>query len=248
MTSRAVPPILLIGHDENETFGVAPRAMSARGVDVIEHRGPSGDALPSLDDVSGIVVFGGAMNVDMIDEHPYLLDERAFVRRALAAGMPCFGTCLGAQMLARASDRKVFPAPVREFGFNALRLTAAGARDPILSAFEDGGMVFHWHEDTFELPEEAEVLATGDDVHLQAFRIGDHAWGTQFHLEIDRAELELWLRAAGDDEVRAWGKTAPQVLDEADRFLGIQEEWAIDAFGRFADIVRSVSASRSKAS
>jgi GMP synthase-like glutamine amidotransferase len=143
-------------------------------------------------------------------------------------------------MLARASDREVFPAPVREFGFNALRLTADGAHDPILSAFDDGGMVFHWHEDTFELPEEATVLATGDDVHLQAFRIGDHAWGTQFHLEVDRSELELWLEAAGDAEVRAWGKTASHILDEADRFLKLQEDRAVEAFGRFALVVRGV--------
>jgi GMP synthase (glutamine-hydrolysing) len=248
MTSTALPPILLIGHDENETFGVAPRGLTARGVEVVEHRGPSGDALPGLDEVSGIIVFGGAMNVDMTDEHPYLLDERAFVRRALAAGIPCFGICLGAQMLARASDRKVFPAPAREFGFNPLRLTAAGEGDPLLSAFEDGGMVFHWHQDTFELPEAATVLATGDEVHLQAFRIGNHAWGTQFHLEIDRSELELWLDAAGDAEVRAWGKTTPKILEEADRFLGMQEEHAKDAFGRFADVVRSVTAAPSEAS
>ena len=248
MTPATTPPILLIGHDENETFGVAPRGLTAHGVEVIEHRGPTGNELPPLDQVSGVVVFGGAMNVDMTDEHPFLLDERTFVRQALEAGIPCLGICLGAQMLARASDRKVFPAPVREFGFNVLRLTSEGARDPLLSAFEDGSMVFHWHEDTFELPESATVLATGDDVHLQAFRIGDHAWGTQFHLEVDRAELELWLKAAGDDEVRAWGKTVPQILEEADRSLGIQEERAVDAFGRFADVVRSANASRSKAS
>jgi GMP synthase-like glutamine amidotransferase len=239
-----VPPILLIGHDENETFGVAAAGFAARGVDVKEHRGPAGDQLPEVDAVSGVVVFGGAMNVDMTDEYPFLLEERAFVRRSIDAGLPCLGICLGAQMLARASDRTVFPAPVREFGFNVLHLTPDGASDLLLSAFDDGGMVFHWHEDTYDLPESATILATGDEVHLQAFRIGDHAWGTQFHFEIDRAELELWLEAAGEDEVRAWGKTPSQVLDEADRFLGHQEDRALDAFARFADVVVNSASAR----
>ena len=119
------------------------------------------------------------------------------------------------------------------------------ADDPLLSVFGDGDMVFHWHEDTFELPEGATVLGTGDEVHLQAFRIGDHAWGMQFHFEIDRAELELWLEVAGDDVVRAWGKTPAQVREESDRYLAIQEGRALEVFGRFADVVLAAETDRS---
>jgi GMP synthase (glutamine-hydrolysing) len=237
--------VLLIGHDPNETFGLAPAGLRARGLEVLEHRATSGDSLPPIEAVSGVVVFGGSMNVDMVDAHPYLLDERRLVRRAVDAGVPFLGICLGAQMLARAMDRRVYPAGVRELAFNVLHLTPAAADDRLVSAFREGDMVFHWHEDTFELPDGATVLGTGDDVHLQAFRIGDHAWGLQFHFEIDRDELELWLDVAGEDVVRAWGKSPAQVREEADRHLATQERRALEAFGRFGDVVLATGAERS---
>jgi GMP synthase (glutamine-hydrolysing) len=236
-----MPAVLLIGHDENETFGVAPAGIGARGLDVIEHRATSGATLPALDAVSGVVVFGGEMNVNQTDRYPFLAHERAYVRRAVDAGVPFLGICLGSQMLARAMGHEVYPAGVRELGFNALHPTSEAAHDPVLSVFRDGDMVFHWHEDTFELPDGATVLGTGDVVRLQAFRIGDRAWGTQFHFEVDRAELERWLEAAGEDVVRAWGKTSAQVLEESDRFHGTQQERAMDLFGRFGDVVRAAS-------
>jgi len=234
-----VKPVLLIGHDEDETFGLAPSALAAGGVDVLEHRAGIDRSLPPFDDLAGIVLFGGEMNVDMTERFPFLAEERSFVRKAVDTGIPYLGICLGAQMLARAMDRKVHPAGVREIGFNTLHPTQEAAEDPLMSAFQDGDMVFHWHEDTFELPEGATLLATGDDVHLQAFRIGNLAWGMQFHFEAHRAEMELWLESAGEDEVRRWGKTSAQIVEESERYLPTQERRAAEVFGRFAEVVHS---------
>lgn len=233
--------ILLIGHDKNETFGLAPAGLGDSGLEIFEHHALEGRALPALEEVSGVVVFGGAMNVDMTDRHPFLAEEREYVRAAVDAEIPYLGICLGAQMLARAMDREVYPAGIRELGFNALHITPEAADDALLSVFAEGDMVLHWHEDTFELPEGATVLATGDEVHLQAFRIGARAWGAQFHFEVDRTELEFWLQAAGEKLVRAWGKTTAQVLVEADRHMATQEARALEVFRRFARIVRVAS-------
>ena len=232
-------PVLLIGHDENETFGVAPTALSASGVEVLEHRSGFDRSLPLVDDVAGILLFGGSMNVDMTDTFPFLAEERSYVRKAVDTGIPYLGICLGAQMLARAMDRMVYPAGVREIGFNVLHPTPEAADDPLLSVFRDGDRVFHWHEDTFELPEGATLLATGDQVRVQAFRFGELAWGMQFHFEVDRSEMEQWFRSAGEDVVKAWGSTTVNLLEEADRWLEAQEARAREVFGRFADVVRS---------
>ena len=238
-TLAAVKPIVLIGHDKDETFGLAPGAFAAAGLGVIEYRAGADGELPDLDRASGIVMFGGEMNVDMTDRFPFLLDERAYVREAVDRGIPYLGICLGAQMLARALDRSVFPAPVKEIGFNVLHPTTEAGDDPLVAAFADGDHVFHWHEDTFDLPEGAVLLATGDDVVLQAFRVGDRAWGLQFHIEVDRPEVELWLGSAGPDVVQSWGKTTNQVLDELNRHLATQEIRAREVFRRFADVVRT---------
>jgi GMP synthase (glutamine-hydrolysing) len=232
-------PILLIGHDKDERFGLAPASLADAGLDAIPHRQPG--ELPSLDDVSGVVVFGGEMNVDMIDRYPFLAEERSYVRKAVDARVPLLGICLGAQMLARAMDRKVYPADVRELGFNGLHVASEAEGDPLFSVFREGDRVFHWHEDTFELPEGSTILATGEEVHLQAFRIGELAWGAQFHFEVDRGELEYWLELAGEDGVRAWGKSSAQVLAEADEYLPTQESRARNVFRNFAHIVRSAS-------
>jgi GMP synthase (glutamine-hydrolysing) len=240
-----VRPVLLIGHDPNETFGLAPAGLAAGGVEVIQHRALTGSALPPVESVSGVVVFGGSMNVDMTDRYPFLREERAFVRGAVDAGVPFLGICLGAQMLARAMDRDVYPAGIRELAFNVLHLTPEADDDPLMSVFDDGDMVFHWHEDTFDPPEGATILGTGDDVHLQAFRIGDRAWGMQFHFEIDRAELGIWLEAAGEDVVRAWGKSTAEVLEESRRYLATQEARATELFGRFGEVARQATFGRS---
>ena len=170
----AVRSVLLIGHDGSETFGVAPASLAEGGLEVVEYRAGTGRSLPPLDDVSGIVLFGGAMNVDMTDRFPFLAEERSYVRKAVDTGIPYLGICLGAQMLARAMDRKVYPAGIREIGFNVLHPTPEAAGDPLMSVFRDGDRVFHWHEDTFELPEGATLLAKA--TRCTCRRSGSASW------------------------------------------------------------------------
>ncbi len=231
-------PVLLIGHEEWETFGTAPRTLEAAGLPWREHLAYLGAVLPPLEEISGIVLFGGVMNVDRIDEHPFLAEERAYVRAAIDAGVPYLGICLGAQMLARALDHPVYPAGVREIGFHVLHPEPAAGHDPLLSVFRDGDRVFHWHQDTFELPEGATLLATGDTIRMQAFRYRTAAWGVQFHVEVDSDEIDLWLKIAGDDVVREWGSTTERIEEETDRFVQEHERRAAELFGRFWELVR----------
>ncbi len=104
-------------------------------------------------------------------------------------------------------------------------------------------MVFEWHMDTFELPVGADLLATGDLVRHQAFRVGDRAWGVQWHLEIDRPELESWLEIFGKegDLLSEWGKSAEEVRAEADAFMETHEARGRELFTRFAGVVREAA-------
>jgi GMP synthase (glutamine-hydrolysing) len=234
-----VGPVLLVGHDADETFGLAPAVLAEAGLEVRTHDS-AGLGPPEVDlgALGGLVVFGGVMNVDETDAHPFLAVERELVARAVDRGLPFLGICLGAQMLARALGVPVYRAPVREIGFSALHPTEAAAEDPLLSVFRDGDPVFHWHEDTFDLPEGATLLATGDRVEVQAFRAGARAWGIQFHVEVDRPEFDLWLDVAGPEGLARWGATAEELRAQADRHLPVQEERARELFRRFARVVR----------
>lgn len=237
-------PVLLVKHDRIETCGVGIPALKAEGLDlaVVDAWEPDAE-WPPLDEISGIVEFGGEMNVDDTDRLPSLAREREMAREAVDRGIPYLGSCLGAQILARALGQPVFRAPLKEIGFEPLHPTAAAAADPILSVYFDGDMVFHWHEDTFDLPPGAELLATGDRVHVQAFRAGDRAWGLQFHFEVDAPELAWWLDDASAvvDLGAAWGKSAIEIREEAAHHLFKHEDQGREVFRRFAEIVRQAA-------
>ncbi|MEO8476108.1 MAG: gamma-glutamyl-gamma-aminobutyrate hydrolase family protein [Actinomycetota bacterium] len=237
-------PLLLIKNDPVETFGVAVRALEGAGapVHVLDAADPAAPR-PALDDLSGLVMLGGTMNVDEVDEHPFLKENRDLTRDAIARGVPYLGICLGAQMLARALDAPVRPAGVKEVGFEPVRPLPAAVSDPLLSVWSDGDMVFQWHQDTMDLPPGAVALATGDRIPLQAYRVGNVAWATQFHFEIDADELELWLDEASQfmDLREVWGKSPADIRAEASLHMEAHEEKGSAMFARFAEIAAGLA-------
>src|SRR4051812_20926085 len=127
-------PVLFVRNDAFETFGIAERAFAATGVPIEVFDAIDPDApRPSLDRVSGVVMFGSSYNVDETDAHPFLKEVRDLTRDALDRGLAYLGICLGAQVLARALEKPAPLAPVREVGFEALRPTAAAASDRLVS-------------------------------------------------------------------------------------------------------------------
>ena len=237
-------PVLFVRNDSFETFGIATRAFETSGVPIQVFDAIDADApRPSLDGVGGVVMFGSSYNVDDTDRHPFLKEIRDLTREAVERGLPYLGICLGAQVLARALDRPAPAAPVKEVGFEAVHPTPAAAGDRLLSHYAEGDLVFQWHQDTFELPEGAELLASGDAVALQAYRVGDVTWGVQWHFEIDHEEIGLWLDAfsAEGDLLAEWGKTPEAVRAEAAGLIAGHEAKGAETFRRFAEVVRARS-------
>jgi GMP synthase (glutamine-hydrolysing) len=234
--------LLFVRFDDDDTFGVGPAAVEAAGatVRIWNASDPALDR-PSLDGIDGLVVFGSVDNVEHADEKPFIKEAAELMREAVEDRTPVLGVCFGGQLLAWALDAPVGKGPVRELGFEEIRPTPAATHDPLFSLLADGDRAFQWHMDTFGLPEGAELLATGDAVTNQAFRYGDLAWGTQFHFEVDRAEVELWLdefSSQGDLEAE-WGKPPDRVVDEMDRFIAEHEARGREIFARFAHVASS---------
>ncbi|HEX6399178.1 MAG TPA: type 1 glutamine amidotransferase [Actinomycetota bacterium] len=228
--------ILFVRCDASETFGVAPTSVRAGGGtaevwDALE----GDDPRPSLDGFGGVVVFGSTFNVEHADEQPFIKETADLIREAVERRIPFLGVCFGGQLLAWALDAHVGESPVREIGFEPIRPTSRAAVDPLFSHFGDGDMAFQWHGDAFDLPAGATLLATGDRVPNQAFRVGDRAWGTQFHLEVNGSELDFWLNEfAREGDLRAdWGKSEDQVRAEADRYMVEHEARGREVFERF---------------
>lgn len=138
-----------------------------------------------------LVVLGGPIGVYETDEYPFLIEEIAAIRARLDAQKLTLGVCLGAQLIAAALDARVAPGPAKEIGYAPIDLTDAGRRS-VLAPF-DGVNVLHWHGDNLDLPPGAERLASTEVCPTQAFTIGTHVLGLQFHIETKPQKLESWL-------------------------------------------------------
>jgi len=236
---RYTPPvtvILFVRCDKADTFGVAPSAVEATGasVRVWDAIDPNA-ARPALHEVDGVVVFGSTFNMEHADEQPFIKETSELMREAMAGRIPVLGVCFGGQLLAWTLDAEVSRSPVREVGFEPIHPTPDAVDDPLFSHLMDGDMAFQWHLDTFVLPPDAKLLITGDQVANQAFRVGDLAWGTQFHLEVNGPEIEHWLDEftfLGDLESE-WGKSPQLVRDESARFVKEHEDRGREIITRF---------------
>lgn len=154
----------------------------------------AGEHLPeTLAGVEAVVCLGGPMNVYEEDKHPFLIKENSILKEALARRIPVLGICLGAQLLAKACGARVSKSPVKEIGWYKILQTPDAKHDRLFSGLREELSVFEWHEDTFELPAGGILLAEGSTCRNQAFRIGDNAYGIQFHIEVTPEMIETWI-------------------------------------------------------
>lgn len=143
----------------------------------------------------GLVVLGGPMAADQVERYPHLDYEKDVIRQAVARGLPVLGICLGAQLIAAAFGGRTLRGAAPEFGWVDVRPTEAGSDDHLIRHFADIEPVFQWHSDTFSLPGAAVHLAESDSCSHQAFKMYDHVYALQFHLEADRSLIERWVNS-----------------------------------------------------
>ena len=183
---------VVIRHVHFEHLGALEPALREEGYSIRYLEAPTAALdLRELPDL--LVILGGPISVNDTEDYPFLAPELSLVRRQLERKLPLLGICLGAQMIARALGGRVFPMRAKEVGWSPLELTEAGARHAVRHLAAPGLDVLHWHGETFDLPAGAARLASTPLCENQAFSVGDHALGLQFHPEVTAEQLESWF-------------------------------------------------------
>lgn len=188
-------------------------ALTDAGFEVRVIRIDRGEDVPAHPECDALAVLGGPMGVYEQKQHPHLVDELRLVERALAAGRPVLGICLGSQLLATALGAAVRPSGGLELGWLPVDVAPAGAR-----WFGDEELVaLHWHGDVFDPPSGAVPLASSAATACQAFAHG-RALGLLFHLEADVDQVRA-MAAAFPDDLRRVGLAAEELADATARHV-----------------------------
>ena len=203
----------MIENDPSDDPRLLGEWLTEAGLDLVLLRPHDGDALPAdLDGYAAFVVLGGEQRVSPGPDGqlgaPWFRELQALLRKAVRAGVPTLGVCLGAQLLAAAHNGTVAPAAAGpEIGPRLVAKRDAADRDPLFAPLPMLPDVVQWHYDEItELPLGAILLATSTNYVNQAFRVGECAWGVQFHPEVDTAMIADWAAT----ERRSTGRAGHQ--------------------------------------
>jgi GMP synthase (glutamine-hydrolysing) len=228
---------LAIVHQTDAGPGVFAEEMRERGVELDEwllsERG-TGPAL-EIADYDAVLTFGGAMHADQEDRHPWLRFEKDFLAAMIDDRMPLLAVCLGNQLLADAADGAARRASEPEIGWCEVEVTDEGARDQVIGPLAPHFTAFQWH--SYEaLPPEGALILARSRICTQAYRVGEAAWGIQFHAEVSSDDAELWIDDYRSDEDAVRIAVDPKALRKETRErIGDWNRLGRELCGRFLD-------------
>ncbi|RQW86934.1 MAG: type 1 glutamine amidotransferase [Geobacter sp.] len=195
----------------------------------------SGETLPSISDISALVILGGAMGVLDSCRYPYLLAVRTLIQQAVLKDVPLLGICLGGQLLADVLGAPVHSQRNGEMGLHSVAVPESATSDPFFYDVPRVFTTFQWHNDSFEIPVGAVCLASSPVCSSQAFRHGANHYGLQFHPEVTRSIVSSWIESFGD------GHDPTRIMED---FLRAEDEYfavsrkLLENFLRIAQLLR----------
>jgi GMP synthase (glutamine-hydrolysing) len=230
---------LAIVHQKDAGPGVFADELRERGVELDEWTLAERGTAPPVEiaEYDAVLTFGGAMHADQEDRHPWLRFEKDFLAAILDDDMPVLAVCLGNQLLAEAAGGAARRASEPEIGWREVEITDEGASDPVIGPLAPSFTAFQWHSYEALPPDGAAILARSP-VCAQAYRVGERAWGIQFHAEVSPADAGEWIDDYRADEDAVRIGVDPEALgSETERRIGDWNRLGRELCGRFIDAI-----------
>jgi GMP synthase-like glutamine amidotransferase len=188
-------------HVDYEGLGSIEEWISSSGHSLTSTRFYESQVLPATEAFDWLIIMGGGMSVHDEKKYPWLADEKKFIRKSIDAGKTVLGICLGAQLVSAALGAKVYKNIEKEIGWFDIESTCFAKSGKLFFDMGNGIKVFHWHGDTFDLPENAIHLAYSSGCKNQAYLYNKRVLALQFHLEPTLESLNKMI-AAGKEELK----------------------------------------------
>jgi GMP synthase (glutamine-hydrolysing) len=210
--------VAILQHEPRENAGFFEHIWKEQGIDYRNIFLYDTQEIPVLEETH-LLVMGGSMSVHDEQEHPFLREEKHWIRNYVKRQLPVLGICLGAQLIADALGSSVYPYK-KELGWAPI----AGLRDVNPALFPRLFHAFQLHGDTFEIPAGGALLCSGTTVKNQAFSIGSSV-GLQFHIEMTPTMIEEWTRDCGGQEKAKIRYDTSRYLTSSNRLCRVIGEW-----------------------
>jgi len=209
-------------HAPFEGLGSIGEWLSGKGARVSSTCFFERPVLPDPDDLELLIIMGGPMSVNEEDSYPWLKEEKKLIARAIHRGTAVLGICLGAQLIASALGARVRRNDFAEIGWFPVESVDAGATGDLDGILPHTLEVFHWHGETFDLPQGSRHLARSEACGNQAFAFEDRVLALQFHLETTHASALALVESCRDDLVPGrFVQTEETILGTPDQFRRI---------------------------
>lgn len=171
------------------------------------------EKLPEPGSIDMLIIMGGPMGVHDEALYPWLAREKEFIRQAAAAKKVILGICLGAQLLALACGGAVYPNREKEIGWFPVTRKSA-VPDWVFEVLPAQSMMFHWHGDTFDVPESGVLLCSSEACINQGFVLDDRMIGLQFHPEMTSDGIGALIENCRSElKVSPWIQSEQQLHD-----------------------------------
>ncbi len=180
------------------------------------------EEFPDLGDFDFLIIMGGPMGVYDEDKFPWLAAEKLFIRSVMESGKTVLGICLGAQLIACSLGAKVYKNKHREIGWFPVYATGQSENTILQGVFPKDFNAFHWHGDTFDIPESGIQIASSKACKNQGFIIDDRIIGLQFHLETTPDSAKALITNCRDDlDGSEFVHSENEILNDRQRFSKI---------------------------